>query len=65
MAGTSKRDPQQILKDLNTLGFLGRAQPERIKDMILKAAEFLEQADELREFLPLLAEAIENERNPG
>lgn len=56
------RDPKQDLKDLNTLGFLGRAQPERIKDLILRADEFLGQLDELREYLPRLAEEIRHER---
>ena len=51
-----------MLKDLNTLGFLGRAQPERIKDAVLRLDELMDTAVELWEFLPRLAEAIRSER---
>jgi len=56
------RDPREDLNNLNALGWLGKAKPEQLKDMVLQAETFLEQIQELIGYLPQLADEIRRER---
>ena len=48
------RNPKNDLRDINAMGFLGRASPQRIKQLILFA-------DEMIRYIPRLAEEIRRE----